>query len=283
MSSRIEDYALIGDCETAALVSKDGSIDWLCWPRFDSEACFAALLGDANNGRWRIAPAAAAGMDANVRVRRRYRRDTLILETEFTTTDGGAVARHTIGGHDQVNDPGAADDLRAMAKPRGGQHGMRVDYRIEPTLLREKRHRRFADRRRIDVGLQFLHLAQRDPLRSITPGPQLLDVFTLRRAIGFGLPFQTPAAVSPRRGAELVSQRGMGLHADDIQIVIWSRRLFVRVGPGETDAGSATANASRFQHRNSGAGLSRRYAIEAPNTPAPITIVLINCLSSGST
>ena len=90
MSSRIEDYALIGDCETAALVSKDGSIDWLCWPRFDSGACFAALLGDANNGRWRIAPA-AAGAEANARIRRRYRRDTLILETEFTTTDGSGV------------------------------------------------------------------------------------------------------------------------------------------------------------------------------------------------
>src|SRR5215469_5791050 len=89
MSSRIEDYALIGDCETAALVSKDGSIDWLCWPRFDSGACFAALLGDANNGRWRIAPA-AAGMDTSLQVRRRYRGDTLILETEFTT-DGGAI------------------------------------------------------------------------------------------------------------------------------------------------------------------------------------------------
>jgi len=87
MSNRIEDYALIGDCETAALVAKNGSIDWLCWPRFDSGACFAALLGDANNGRWRIAPAAAAA-DANVQVRRRYRRDTLILETEFTTADG---------------------------------------------------------------------------------------------------------------------------------------------------------------------------------------------------
>src|SRR5215469_2169724 len=87
MSSRIEDYALIGDCETAALVSKDGSIDWLCWPRFDSGACFAALLGDANNGRWRIAPA-AAGIDTSVQVRRRYRHDTLILETEFTTGAG---------------------------------------------------------------------------------------------------------------------------------------------------------------------------------------------------
>jgi len=87
MSSRIEDYALIGDCETAALISKDGSIDWLCWPRFDSGACFAALLGDANNGRWQIAPA-AAGADANARLRRHYRRNTLILETEFTTADG---------------------------------------------------------------------------------------------------------------------------------------------------------------------------------------------------
>lgn len=89
MFSRIEDYAVIGDCETAALVSKNGSIDWLCWPRFDSGACFAALLGDANNGRWRIAPT-AAGLDASVQVRRRYRGDTLILETEFTT-DGGAI------------------------------------------------------------------------------------------------------------------------------------------------------------------------------------------------
>src|ERR1700755_2428989 len=61
MASRIEDYALIGDCETAALVSRDGSIDWLCWPRFDSEACFAALLGDSKNGRWRIAPVSDMG------------------------------------------------------------------------------------------------------------------------------------------------------------------------------------------------------------------------------
>jgi GH15 family glucan-1,4-alpha-glucosidase len=83
MGARIEDYGLIGDCETAALVSKDGSIDWLCWPRFDSDACFAALLGNSKNGRWRIAPA-----QAKARIRRRYRSATLILETTFTTDDG---------------------------------------------------------------------------------------------------------------------------------------------------------------------------------------------------
>ena len=83
MSVRIEDYALIGDCETAALVSREGSIDWLCWPRFDSDACFAALLGDECNGRWKIAPV------GEVRdIRRSYLQDTLILETLFETADG---------------------------------------------------------------------------------------------------------------------------------------------------------------------------------------------------
>jgi GH15 family glucan-1,4-alpha-glucosidase len=82
---RIEDYALIGDCETAALVGRDGSIDWLCLPRFDSDSCFAALLGDANNGRWKIAPLEAA------EITRRYRDDTLILETTFKTREGTAL------------------------------------------------------------------------------------------------------------------------------------------------------------------------------------------------
>jgi GH15 family glucan-1,4-alpha-glucosidase len=83
MPNRIEDYALIGDCESAALVGRDGSIDWLCWPRFDSDACFAALLGDPAHGRFRIAP-----QDAPQRISRRYRLDTLILETRFETADG---------------------------------------------------------------------------------------------------------------------------------------------------------------------------------------------------
>ena len=84
MACSIEDYALIGDCETAALVGRDGSIDWLCWPRFDSAACFAALLGSSDdNGRWLLTAA-----DPAARVSRRYRDRTLILETEFETADG---------------------------------------------------------------------------------------------------------------------------------------------------------------------------------------------------
>ena len=86
MPSRIEDYALLGDCETAALVAMDGSIDWLCWPRFDSDACFAALLGTPDNGRWQIAPSRGSA-----RISRRYRGDTLILETRFETDEGSAL------------------------------------------------------------------------------------------------------------------------------------------------------------------------------------------------
>ena len=85
-NSRIEDYALIGDCESAALVSRDGSIDWLCWPRFDSDACFAALLGTSEHGRFRIAPEEEPG-----KITRCYRRNTLILETRFETADGAVT------------------------------------------------------------------------------------------------------------------------------------------------------------------------------------------------
>lgn len=83
MPGRIEDYALIGDLHTAALVGRDGSLDWLCMPRFDSPACFAALLGDESAGHWRIAPAGAGPATA-----RRYRDDSLVLETEWRTDEG---------------------------------------------------------------------------------------------------------------------------------------------------------------------------------------------------
>jgi Trehalase-like, N-terminal/Glycosyl hydrolases family 15 len=85
MSSRIEDYAVIGNCETLGLVGRDGSMDWLCLPRFDSPACFAALLGEPKNGRWLIGPASD-----EVQATRRYCGDTLILETVFRTASGSA-------------------------------------------------------------------------------------------------------------------------------------------------------------------------------------------------
>ena len=93
--AHIEDYAIIGDCRTAALVSREGSIDWFCCPRFDSEACFAALLGSREHGRWLIAPRNQA------RVTRRYRSNTLVLETLFETDDGAAalIDFMPLGGH----------------------------------------------------------------------------------------------------------------------------------------------------------------------------------------
>src|SRR5512143_1831624 len=80
---RIEDYAVVGDSQTLALISAEGSVDWLCFPRFDSGACFSALLGRPEHGRWKIAP-----RERVTATRRRYRGDTMILETEFDTAGG---------------------------------------------------------------------------------------------------------------------------------------------------------------------------------------------------
>jgi GH15 family glucan-1,4-alpha-glucosidase len=94
MPLHIEDYALIGDCETAALVGRDGSIDWLCWPRFDSDACFAALLGTPDHGRWLI-----AAKDATAQITRRYQPNTMILETRFESAEGAATLIDFMPGH----------------------------------------------------------------------------------------------------------------------------------------------------------------------------------------
>jgi GH15 family glucan-1,4-alpha-glucosidase len=112
----IEDYALIGDCESAALVGRDGSIDWLCWPRFDSGACFAALLGGPENGRWRIAPAGETA-----RVERRYRGDSMILETTFTTASGMVTVI------DFMPPVGTQSDLVRMVVGKEGRVTMRVE------------------------------------------------------------------------------------------------------------------------------------------------------------
>ncbi len=119
MAAVLEDYALIGDCETAALVGRDGSIDWLCWPRFDSAACFAALLGSAGNGRWLLAPA-----DPGARVRRRYRDTTLILETEIETPDGAATIL------DFMPPRGRTSDLVRLVCGRRGQVALRTELML---------------------------------------------------------------------------------------------------------------------------------------------------------
>ena len=99
MAQLIEDYALIGNCETAALVGRDGSIDWLGLPRFDSAACFAALLGSPDNGHWSIAPT-----EGSARSTRRYRGDTLILETLFDTKVGRVRVVDFMSRRDGVTD-----------------------------------------------------------------------------------------------------------------------------------------------------------------------------------
>src|SRR3546814_9370156 len=88
MTARIEDYALLGNCRAAALVSNEGSIDWLCFPRFDAPACMAALLGTPENGRWRIAPSEAVRS-----VKRRYHDGTLILRSEEHTSELQSLMR----------------------------------------------------------------------------------------------------------------------------------------------------------------------------------------------
>ena len=119
MASRIEDYAIVGDTHTAALISKQGSVDWLCLPRFDSGACFAALLGTEDNGRWSIAPTGGVK-----RTTRRYREDTLVLETTHETEDG--VVRVI----DCMPPRGEEADLFRIVEGVEGAVPMHMDLRI---------------------------------------------------------------------------------------------------------------------------------------------------------
>jgi GH15 family glucan-1,4-alpha-glucosidase len=116
---KIEDYGLIGDCETAALVGRDGSIDWLCWPAFDSDACFAALLGTPRHGRWRIAPVEDVTKSA-----RRYWDNTLILETRFETANG------TVALIDFMPPRGEASDVVRLVRGVSGRVKLRMELVI---------------------------------------------------------------------------------------------------------------------------------------------------------
>ena len=115
MVGKIEDYGLIGDLQTAALVGRDGSIDWLCLPRFDSPACFAALLDEDRAGRWLLAPA-----DGGTCTRRRYRGDSLVLETEWETPGG------TVRVVDLMPPRGEAPDVVRIVEGVSGRVSMRT-------------------------------------------------------------------------------------------------------------------------------------------------------------
>ncbi|MET9832567.1 glycoside hydrolase family 15 protein [Streptomyces sp. NPDC006385] len=120
MHPRIEDYALIGDEQTAALVGTDGSVDWLCLPRFDSAACFARLLGDEENGYWRIAPKHARGACT----RRAYRPDTLVLDTEWVTDEGAVRVTDLMPQRDR------APDLVRVVEGLSGRVTVHSDLRL---------------------------------------------------------------------------------------------------------------------------------------------------------
>src|SRR6266850_1259558 len=151
MASRIEDYAVIADRQSIALVAKDGSLDWLCLPRFDSDACFAALLGTPDNGRWKIGP------EGEVRaVRRRYRPGTLILETELETAEGAVTLIDLMPVFGQ-----GTDVVRIVAGKRG-----RVPMRME-LLIRFGYGATVPWVRAIEGGIEAV--AGPDVLRLITP------------------------------------------------------------------------------------------------------------------
>ncbi len=161
----IGDYALIGDCRSAALVSRAGSIDWLCWPRFDSAACFAALLGDASHGRWAIAPVSVA-----TRATRRYRDGSLVLETVFATPTGevAVVDFMPVGGGES---PRSGSVVRIVEGRRG-----RVAMRMELVL-------------RFDYGEVVpwvTRLPEGDGIQAVA-GPELVVLHSPVRLRGRGL------------------------------------------------------------------------------------------------
>ena len=156
---KIEDYALIGDTQTAGLVGLDGSIDWLCLPRFDSGACFASLLGTRENGRWRLAP-----QDEAATVTRRYRRNTLVLETTFTTTTG------TVRVVDCMPIRGRTPDVVRMVEGVSGRVPMSMDLVI-----------------RFDYGASVPWVRRTDHALQAIAGPDAVELRTPVDTKGEGL------------------------------------------------------------------------------------------------
>jgi GH15 family glucan-1,4-alpha-glucosidase len=202
-AAAIEDYALIGDCETAALVSKDGSIDWLCWPSFSSPACFAALLGTRDNGFWKIAP-----KDKVKSSRRGYRDGTLIVETVYATVAGEVCVTDFMPPrrrHSQV--------VRIVRGVRG-RVGMRMDLAIRfdygrtvPWVTSGDKRGKKDDELRAVAGSDMIVLQTKAPLRG--EDHTTSSEFTVRKGetMSFTLTYcssleKIPAAGLPARALE---------------------------------------------------------------------------------
>jgi GH15 family glucan-1,4-alpha-glucosidase len=214
MALRIEDYALIGNMHTAALVGIDGSIDWLCMPRFDSSACFAALLGTADNGRWLIAP-----RDQPHRTTRRYRGDTLILETEFRCAEGTVAVIDFMPIAERVGKV----DLVRVVEGRAGRVPMRTEV-----VLRFDYGRTVPWVRRRPYGLSAIAGPDAVQLRS----PIVLRGENFRSVAGFEISRgQSLAFVMTRYDSHLGEPRGRDpgemLHETEAWWQQWSSRCTI--------------------------------------------------------
>jgi GH15 family glucan-1,4-alpha-glucosidase len=167
MALAIEDYALIGDTRTAALVGPDGSIDWWCVPRFDSSACFAALLGGPEHGRWKLAPETHP-----TRTRRRYRAGTLVLETEFETEHGSVRVT------DCMPQPGDRSEVVGLVDGLRGRVAMSMELVA-----------------RFDYGRVVPWVRRLDGAVSLTAGPDSLLLRTPVETYGEDFTTQVPTCV----------------------------------------------------------------------------------------
>lgn len=247
MASPIEDYALIGDRRTAALVARDGSIDWLCLPRFDSGACFAALIGEPGHGRWQIAPAAGAS-----RVRRAYREGTMALETTFEDADGAvalidfmplATRRPTV--------VRIVRGVRGRVKMRT-ELVVRFDYGSIVPWVRKARSGLVAV-----AGPDSLHVASDVPLR----GEGLTTVGEFEVAEGQSLAMSLAWSPSHTAGPEAVDELA-ALAEDERRWRSWSRQC-AHAGPHREAVVRSLLTLSALTHAETGAILA------APTTSLP--------------
>ncbi len=176
----IESYAVIGDCETAALVGLDGSIDWLCWPDFSSDACFARLLGTTENGRWLLAPAVEAE-----KTTRKYRDHTLILETTFETADFAVMLI------DFMPIRGANSDMVRIVKGIRGSAPMKMELAL-----------------RFNYGATVPWVTRKDDAIQAIAGPDLVVLRTTAPLTGQGLTTVSEFTVNPGESVDFVMTYG---------------------------------------------------------------------------